>query len=108
MGTDPSTIRKSQALNVLVNALKGALCFKNFCLGQRLRTFVQKFLISPSVVSKTLGGLCILQRNYRGGFAPHISAVQNTQAPLEFLTQLRVRLRTFAQEFLIFDPNKSS
>ena len=35
---------------------------------------------------KLWGGLCILYCSYRGGFAPRISTVQNTQAPPEFLT----------------------
>ena len=35
---------------------------------------------------KIWGGLCILYCNYRGGFAPRMSAVQNTQAPSEFMT----------------------
>ena len=34
---------------------------------------------------KLWGGLCILYCSYRGGFAPRISTVQNTQASPEFL-----------------------
>ena len=35
---------------------------------------------------KLWGGLCILYCSYRGGFAPCISTVQNTQASPDFLT----------------------
>ena len=35
---------------------------------------------------KLWGGLCILSRTYTGGEAPPITAIQNTQAPPEFLT----------------------
>ena len=36
--------------------------------------------------SRGRGGLCILYRTYTGGEAPPITAIQNTQAPPEFLT----------------------
>ena len=37
----------------------------------------------------------MLQPTFLGGEAPPKITLQNTQAPSEFLTQLRVRLRTF-------------
>ena len=67
------------------------MCFKNFCLGQRLRTFVQKLLISTSVLSKTLRG---------GGGGWH--------AAQSFWQNWGWDLRTSAQKFLTSGPIQSS
>ena len=57
--------------------LKGVTCFKNFCLGQRLRTFVQKFLISGTIHSPSqrhshliLDPGSAFYDHFRGGEAP--------------------------------------
>ena len=55
-----------------------------------MRLWMNQWL--PQLCQKLWGGLCILPGSYRGGFAPHISTMQNTQAPPEFLTQLRESL----------------
>ena len=36
--------KKGQKRNIYLEPLKAIICFKNFCFGQRFRTFVQKFL----------------------------------------------------------------
>ena len=48
---------------------------------------------------------CILYLTYRGGFAPHVSTVQNTQAHSEFLTTSISKQKPYV--LLIFQKIKS-
>ena len=56
---------------------EAAICFKNFCFGQRLRTFVQKFLISGTIHSHSQRHSHLIldpgstdYDEFGGGFAP--------------------------------------
>ena len=74
---DKSLYEKDHLHRREIFIIKGVICFKDFCLGQRLRTFVQKFLISGTIHSPSQRHSHLIldpgsadYDEFGGGFAP--------------------------------------